>query len=107
MGKLSQEKGKRGELELASLLRRNGYQVERGGSLSYGEKPDLYGLRGIHIECKRRERLDLSKAMTQAEEDAHRFNDGFPTVFSRRSGEPWRVTMNLCDWLALYDAADL
>ena len=81
--------------------------MERGGSLSYGTKPDLYGLRGVHIEVKRRERLDLSKAMTQAEADARKFNDGFPAVFSRRSGECWRVTMNLNDWLALYDAADL
>lgn len=107
MGRYSTDKGRRGEQELAHLLHQSGYTVERGGTQSYGEKPDLYGLRGIHIEVKRRERLDLSKAMQQAENDARKFHDGFPAVFSRRNGEPWRVTMDLGDWLFLYQRANL
>jgi len=52
-GRSSQRKGADGERELAALLREYGYPVERGGSLSFGEVPDLTGLPGIHIECKR------------------------------------------------------
>lgn len=40
-GKSSQRKGANGERELAAILSKCGYHVERGGSLSYGEIPDL------------------------------------------------------------------
>ena len=56
-GKSSHRKGADGERELAALLREYGYPVERGGSLSFGEAPDLTGLPRIHIECKRAEQL--------------------------------------------------
>lgn len=102
----SSRKGADGERELAELLRERGYQIERGGSLSFGERPDLYGLPGVHIECKRVERLNVSEAMKQAVRDAARFHDGAPTVFHRRSREPWLVTMRLSDWLQLYERGD-
>ena len=101
-GKPSQRKGAEGERELASLLRGHGYEVQRGGSLSFGEVPDLVGLPGIHIEVKRVERLDLHGAMGQAIRDAARFRDGKPAVFHRRNHAPWLVTMQLEDWLELY-----
>ncbi len=103
MSKASQRKGADAERELAELLNRCGYHVERGGSLSYGEKPDLYGLPGIHIEVKRVERLNVSEAMRQAVRDSERFQDGDPAVFHRRSREPWLVTMLLSDWIKLYE----
>lgn len=59
MGKSSQRKGAAGERELAAILRGRGYDIERGGSLSYGEVPDLVGLPGVHIEVKRVERLNV------------------------------------------------
>ena len=99
----SQRKGADGERELAALLREYGYPVERGGSLSFGEVPDLSGLPGVHIEVKRVERLNVPEAMKQAMRDADKFHDGAPTLFHRRSREPWLVTMRLPDWLALYD----
>ena len=40
MGRSSQRKGADGERELAGILRGRGYDIERGGSLSYGEVPD-------------------------------------------------------------------
>ena len=43
-GRSSQRKGADGERELAALLREYGYTVKRGGSLSFGEVPDLTGL---------------------------------------------------------------
>lgn len=97
-----QRKGADGERELASLLRECGYDIERGGSLSFGEKPDLSGLPGIHIECKRVERLNVPQAMEQAVRDAERFSDGAPAVFHRQNRGEWLVTMRLDDWLPLY-----
>ena len=70
--------------------------------MSFGEVPDLTGLPGIHIEVKRRERLNVPEAMKQAQRDSERFKDGAPTVFHRRSRESWLVTMRLVDWMALY-----
>ncbi len=102
-GKSSQRKGADGERELAALLREYGYPVERGGSLSFGEVPDLTGLPGVHIEVKRVERLNVPEAMKQAVRDAEKFHDGAPTLFHRRSREPWLVTMCLQDWMSLYD----
>lgn len=102
MGSKSQRKGANGERELAAVLREYGYSIERGGSMSFGEVPDLLGLPDIHIECKRVERLNISAAMKQAERDSERFHDGAPAVFHRRSREPWLVTMRLVDWVNLY-----
>lgn len=102
-GRSSQRKGAEGERELAALLREYGYPVERGGSLSFGEVPDLTGLPGVHIECKRAEQLRPYDWMAQAGRDAVRFGDGLPAVFFRRSRSPWLVVMKLGDWMALYD----
>lgn len=106
MGKSSQRKGANGERELAAILRERGYDVKRGGSLTFGEIPDLTGLPGVHIECKRVERLNMAEAMAQAERDAQRFGDGIPAVFHRCSRFPWLVTMKLDDWLELYRGRD-
>ena len=101
-GRKSQRKGADGERELAALLREYGYTIERGGSCSFGEAPDLSGLPGIHVECKRAEAVRLSEWMAQAERDAERFQDGAPAVFFRRSREPWYVTMKVEDWIRIY-----
>ncbi len=102
MGRAQQRKGRGGEIELAHILQSYGYAVEPGRALSYGEVPDLSGLPNVHIECKRAEALRLSEWMKQSERDSQRFRDGLPVVFLRRSREPWRVVMNLLDWLKLY-----
>lgn len=101
-GRSSQRKGRAAELELSRILQSHGYPVEAGRARSYGDVPDLTGLPGVHIECKRTEALRLSEWMAQARRDADRFGDGFPAVFHRRSREGWRVTMDLLDWLELY-----
>ena len=102
MGRASQRKGRAGELELAQLLQGYGYDVQPGQAVSYGATPDLVGLSGVHIECKRNERLNVPEAMAQAVRDADRFRDGAPAVFHRRNREPWLVTMQLTDWLRMY-----
>lgn len=102
MGSKSQRKGAAGERELAALLSAAGYECQRGGSLSFGEIPDVLGLPGIHIEVKRVENLNVGEAMAQAIRDSERMNDGIPTLFHRRNRKPWLVTMRLEDWLKLY-----
>ena len=104
-GRSSQRKGADGERELAALFREYGYPVERGGSLSFGEVPDLTGLPGVHIECKRAEQLRVYDWMAQAERDSERFHDGLPAVFHRRNRQEWLVTMRLPDWLEMYQKA--
>lgn len=107
MGGRSQRKGAAGERELAAILQEHGYDCSRGGSLSFGEVPDLTGLPGIHVECKRVERLNVQEAMDQAIRDAERMQDGMPTLFHRRNRKPWLVTMRLEDWLLLYAQDDI
>ena len=102
MGKKQQRKGANGERELTSILQGYGYATERGGSQTYGTIPDVVGLPGIHIECKRVERLDLLGAMEQAQRDAVRFGDGLPAVFHRKNRSAWLVTMTLEDWITVF-----
>ena len=106
MGISSQRKGADGERELAAVLREYGYDMERGGSLSFGEVPDLVGLPGVHIECKRVERLNVPAAMQQAVKDSQQFRDGMPALFHRRNRQPWLVTIRLEDFMQLYQGKD-
>lgn len=84
------------------ILREHGYPVERGGTQSYGELPDLYGLDGVHLEIKRSERAQIWDWMEQSQRDARRFGDGVPTVIFRRSRSKWLTCMELLDWLEFY-----
>ena len=106
MGKSQREKGKRGERELAGQLREYGYDCRRGQQYcGRSVAADVVGLPGIHIECKRVERLNLHDAMDQAVRDAGALpEDGrpFPAVFHRRDHEEWLVTMRLEEWIHLY-----
>ncbi len=105
MGRSSQRKGRSGELELAKLLQSFGYDVQPGEAQSYGREPDLSGLPGVHIECKRAEQIRLAEWMHQAEQDAERFHDGVPVVFHRRNRAPWLVSMHLENFMKLYNLA--
>ena len=97
----SRDKGKRGELELARKLREYGYGCRRGQQYSGANgDADVTGLRGIHIECKRVEKLNLYDAMAQAKADAREVET--PTVMHRKNACEWLVTMTLDDWIALY-----
>ena len=98
-------KGADAERELAALLRAEGYTIDRGGTTSFGTVPDLSGLPGVHIEVKRREKLNIWEAMQQATHDAAKFKDGVPALFHRRNRAPWLVTMLFTDWIRLYKEA--
>lgn len=102
----SRNKGARGERELASLLRAFGYDARRGQQYCGANgDPDVIGLPGIHIECKRVERLNINEAMAQAIRDAR--PGEVPAVFSRRNSMPWLVTLPFEDFMKLYQAAEL
>ena len=97
----SNQKGKAGERELARILRDHGYRGVRRSQQYCGVDgdADLLGLPGIHIECKRVERLSLYDALAQAKADNK--ND-LPAVFHRRNHCPWVVIMELDDWIEIY-----
>ena len=98
----SRQKGKAGELELANKLKDYGYETKR--SVQYNGKDgqaDVVGLPSIHIEAKRVERLNIYDAMAQAKRDAK--NGDFPTVFHRKNRCGWLVTMELDDFMEIYE----
>lgn len=103
MSRKQQRKGANGEKELTIILQGKGYNAQRGGSQTYGTIPDIVGLPGIHIEVKRREKLDMLGAIRQAQTDSERFKDGLPAIFHRSNRSPWLVTMTLEEWLVLYE----
>ena len=99
----SKNKGGRGERELAAILMEYGYDTRRGQQFSGGfDSPDVVGLPGIHIECKRVEALNIHKAYAQAV----RVSEGkaIPAVFHRRNRDIWMVTLSLEDFMRLYQA---
>jgi len=96
-GRGSQRKGATGEREVAGLLSQMfGVEVQRGASpyLPGWRAPDVFGLAGVHIECKRVQRLDLCAALRQARRDS----DGkVGLVLHRRNRETWVASVLLAD----------
>jgi hypothetical protein len=93
----SQRKGKQGEIELADRLTSLfGVECKRMASayLPGIVAPDVYGLPGIHVESKRRERVPLYAAIRQARHDAC---GRVAIVAHRGNGRPWLVTVTLED----------
>ena len=97
----SREKGAAGERELSRRLREYGYDCRSGQQYSGANgDADVVGLPGIHIECKRVERLDLIAAMDQSKRDAR--PGEIPAVFHRKNHCRWMVTVSLDDFILLY-----
>lgn len=100
----SKKKGKRGELEVTSLLKKFGFNAHR--SVQYcgatGDVPDVVveGL-PLHIEVKRVERLNLKQAYQQAVHDSKKNGNNVPVIFHRLSYQPWMVTLSAEDFLEL------
>lgn len=104
MPKNSKRKGKVGELELARKLRELGYDTRR--SVQYNGKEeegqaDLLGLPGIHIECKRTEKLSLYDAVNQAKRDSEG-KEEIPVVFHRKNHCEWVAILPLEDFIKIY-----
>ena len=97
MGKSQREKGKRGERELAGILKGYGYACRRGQQFCGADgSADVVGLPGMHIECKRVERLNILDAVEQSVRDAR--EGELPVVFHRRDRSEWQP----CDWRTGY-----
>lgn len=97
----SRRKGATGERELAGKLREYGYDCRRGQQYCGANgDADVIGLPGIHIECKRVEKLNLYDAMAQSASDAR--PEEVPAVFHRKDRCDWLVTMRLDDFMRLY-----
>ena len=98
MGRMSRTKGKVGERELSRVLRKL-YpqlkdQIRRGQQYNGADgSADVIGIPGLHIECKRTEKLNLYKALDQAEDDCPK--DQIPVVAHRRNLQPWVLILPL------------
>lgn len=97
----SKKKGAKGERELASKLRDYGYNCRRGQQYNGLEGEDVVGLDYIHCEVKRVQALNLDDAMEQAKRDSKAGQ--LPAVFHRKNNKKWKVTMELDDWIKLYN----
>ena len=97
----SRAKGAKGERELAKKLREYGYEARRGQQYAgINGDADVVGLEGVHIECKRVERLNIDDSLSQSIRDA---KDGeMPIVVHRKNHCDWKVTMRLEDFIKLY-----
>lgn len=99
--KNSRRKGADGERELAGILRGYGYESRRGQQYCGANgDADVVGLPGIHIECKRVERLNLYDAVDQAKSDAKA--EEIPAVMHRCNNCEWLVTIPLDRWIEIY-----
>ena len=87
-GKMSQKKGRNGELEIVRIFQANGIDAQPGQAVSYGATPDVVNIPGVHPEIKRVERLNVPEAMAQAVRDSEKFEDGVPVLFHRRNTGP-------------------
>lgn len=98
----SNRKGKEGERELENLLKEYGYGCRRGQQFcgSNGDA-DVVGLPGVHIECKRAEKLNLYAAVEQSRNDAREAE--IPVVMHRKNRREWLVTMPLKEWMKMYE----
>ena len=99
----SRAKGKRAELELSRKLREYGYDCRRGQQYSAANgDADVVGLPGIHIECKRVERLNLEDARAQSRREAREAE--ITVVMHRKTSSRWLVPTTLEEWLQFYRA---
>ena len=99
----SRQKGARGERELAKILRDKGFDARRGQQYCGANgDADVVGLKYVHIECKRVEKLNIYEALEQSQHDAR--SEELATVMHRKNGEKWLVTMSLDQFLLMYSS---
>ena len=97
----SRQKGAAGERELANVLKEYGYDTRRGQQYSgINGDADVVGIPGLHIECKRVEKLNLGAALEQSKRDAR--EGEMPVVIHRKNRQEWKVTLSLKDFMKLY-----
>lgn len=105
MGINSKNKGKRGETEIAHILKERGFDARRGQQFCGANgDADVVGLPGIHLEVKRVEKLNIVKAMEQSKSDAR--DREMPVVVHRRNEQEWLLTMRFTDFLDMYERSN-
>ena len=99
MGKMSRDKGKRGEREVVALIKSYGFGARRGQQFKgTNDSPDvLHDIPGVYLEVKFRENFSMNAALNKVCVDAQ--IGELPVVFHRRLHEPWRVTADAREFL--------
>ena len=99
----SKDKGARYEREIASKLKEYGYDARRTAQYcgNTGDASDVVGLKGIHIECKRQQRIQIYDWMAQAIHDSGKSGD-MPAVFFRKNNCDTLVCLRFEDFMELY-----
>lgn len=101
MSKFSRDKGKRGEREVALVLREHGFEARRGQQYCGANgDADVIGVPGLHIEVKRTEKFRMYEALDQARNDAR--EDELPVVFTRKNNCDWVACLRLDDFMELF-----
>ncbi len=101
MSKFSRDKGKRGEREVALILREHGFEARRGQQYCGANgDADVVGVPGLHIEVKRTEKFRMYEALDQARNDAR--EDELPVVFTRKNNCDWVACLRLDDFMELF-----
>lgn len=95
-GKLSRNKGARGEREVCNILRAAGYDVARANQSAGARCPDVDGVPGIWIEVKIGKRVNTRAAWRQACNDT---DSREPVVVWRDDREEWMVHCRLESWI--------
>lgn len=107
----SKDKGKRGEREVAGILRDLGFRAHRGQQYQGGnDSPDIiHEMQNVHVEVFYGDPVPLKAKLNQAIRDCEKRNVAnttnvqfIPAVMHRRisrkmRGEPWLVTVQLLD----------
>ena len=103
----SRNKGKCGELELASFLKERGIEARRGQQYEgSSDSPDIIAqgcLREVHIEVKRVEAGNLYGWLEQACTDADLCK--VPVVAHRKNGKQWVAILDLRDFINIMEKA--
>lgn len=102
MGKKSRDKGKVGEREVVSLLKKYGFKTARRASQfagNTGEAADILckELSDWHIESKRVEKFNLYDAYDQVFRDKPSYTKGI--IFHRRNHRPAVIIMDAEEFL--------
>jgi Holliday junction resolvase len=100
MGKPSRDKGKRGEREVAQILRDRGIHHDR----TLDGRNQVHGdilMPGMALEVRRREQVSIVRWSRDHEAEVP--DHLVAAVAYRTNGEPWRVSLPLADLLDLLD----
>jgi hypothetical protein len=98
----SRAKGKRAELEVVKLWTAGGFDCWRtpNSGAFHHARGDINGVPGLHQEVKRREQVRMLDWIEQAEKDCPPHD--IPVVIWRTSRNPWRVDLDLDEFIALW-----